>query len=129
MDSSRVAVVRAAIDCFNREDIPGVLELCDDDIELPDVINGIVVKGKPAVEGYWQRQFQVVDHSVMPGEIVEMGDAVIVVAYHQMYEPDAGPLGAGVTAVHRYTFRDERIAKMEFTGLDEIPASVRERLG
>lgn len=125
---NRVEVVRAAYDCFNREDVTRVLDLCDESIELPDVIHGTVLRGKPAVEQYWRQQFEVVDHSVVPGEIVEMGDAIVVVAYHQMYEPDGGPLGGGVTAVHRFTFRDHRIAKMEFTGVDEIPQSVRDRL-
>lgn len=128
MDSARVALVREAYECLNNADIPGLLELLDPDVEYPDVVHNTVLRGKVSVERHWERQLQVADHSAIPSEILEVGDAVLVVAYHQIYERDGGPLGQGVSAVQRVTFRGDRIARVEFTPMGEIPDYVIERL-
>jgi len=127
MESARVRVVRAAYDCFNSKDASGVLEFCDSDIEIPDPIHESVRRGKADVEQYWQHEFGLVDHVVSLGEIVEMGDQVVAVARHQMYNPDGSTLAEPVRAVHRFTFKGDKIAKMEYSGLDDVPDSVRER--
>lgn len=106
VESRRVAAVRASYECFNNRDIDGVLDLCVTDVEFPDVVND----------------------SVVLAEVVEMGDYVIVVAHHQVSDRNGGPLGSGITAVHRYSFKGDLIARMEWTGLDEVPQSVRVRL-
>ncbi len=129
MDSPRIAVVRAAYDCFNRRDIAGVLNLCHPDIELPDVLANSTLYGKVAIEQNWHQQLELVEHSVFPAEFVDMGDTIVVVARHEMYDRDGSPLGPGVMAVHRFTFRDDRIARMEYSGLDDVPEPVRARLG
>ena len=130
MQSQRVSAVRAAYDCFNAKDVDGVLDLCDPDIEIPDVLHDSVRKGREEVERYWRHEFAVVDHTVALGEIVEMGDTVVAVVRHQMYQSDGRtPLGDPVTAVHRFTFRGDRIVKMEYSGLDEVPEAVRQKLG
>ncbi len=128
MDSQKVALVRAAYDRVNNEDIAGLLELLDPDVEFPDVIHNTVLRGRESVERYWQDQILAAEHSAVPSEILELGEAVIVVAYHQIYERNGGPLGPGMSAVQRVTFRGDLIAKVEFTPLGEIPDHVRERL-
>lgn len=128
MESERVAVVRASYACFNAKDISGVLDLCVPDVEFPDVVNHTVLRGRAAIEGSFLHQFSAIDHHVSVSEVVEMGDHVMVVAHHQVYLPDGGPLGPGMSAVHRYSFQGNLIARMEWTGLDEVPEEVRERL-
>jgi hypothetical protein len=76
----------------------------------------------------WRGQFRLVEHTVLPGEIVDMGDIVVAVAHHQLYEPNHGPLGPGVTVVHRLSFRNGLISRLEVTPIDEVPEEVRARL-
>lgn len=130
MESERVVLVREAYHRFNDGNVSGVLELFDADVEMPDVLHGTTLRGTEALREYWEQQFELVDHSIMASEIVEVGDAVLVVAFHQLYDRDGGgPLGRGVAAVHRLTFRGDRIASIEYTGVDEIPERVQQRLG
>ena len=129
MDSARVALVREAYDRFNDADISGVLALLDADVEMPDILNGGTLRGTDVLRRYWEQQFALVDHAIMTSEIVEVGDAVIVVAFHQLYDREgSGPLGRGVAAVHRFTFRDGLIGSIEYTGVDEVPEQVQRRL-
>jgi ketosteroid isomerase-like protein len=129
VESTRVALVRAAYDRFNDADISGILDLLDTDVEMPDILHGTTLRGIEAIRGYWEQQFALVDHSIMASEIVEVGDAVIVVAFHEVYDREGGQsLGRGVAAVHRLTFRGDRIASIEYTGVDEVPDQVRQRL-
>ena len=129
MDSTRVALVREVYDRFNNADIGGVLDLLDADVEMPDVLHGTVLRGTDSLRRYWEQQFELVDHSIMASDVVEVGDAVLVVAFHQVYDREGGgPLGRGVAAVHRLTFRGDRILSIEYTGVDEVPEQVRQRL-
>jgi ketosteroid isomerase-like protein len=126
--SPRLALVQEAYERFNDGDIAGVLDLLDPEVELPDVIHNEVLRGREAVKQNWERQFAIADHSAIAGSVMDAGSAVLVVVYHQLYEKAGGPIGHGVAAVHRLTFRGDLIAKMEFTGLDRIPESVRQLL-
>ncbi len=129
MGSDRVALVRAAYERFNEGDIGGVLDLMDPDIEMPDVTTGTTLHGRESVQASWQRQFELAEHSITASEVTEVGDAVIVAAYHQIYDTGGGPMGSGVAAVHRLTFSGGLITKFELTLLDPVPARVRDRLG
>ena len=129
METDRVAMVRAAYERFNEGDILGVLELMDPDVEMPDVTDGSTLRGRESIRSNWQRQFELAEHSITASEITEVGDAVIVAAYHQIYDTRGGPMASGVAAVHRLTFKDGLITKFELTLLDPVPDKVRERLG
>ncbi len=103
------------------------MELFDDEIEMTDPITRSIRCGKDTVAQGFQRSLGAV-HSIVLSEIVEMGDTVLVVAHHDFYDRELGRLGEGVSEVHRFTLRGDRIAKLEVTTFDEIPAEVRERL-
>lgn len=123
-----MALTRAAYERLNEGDIPGMLELLVPDVEYPDVVHDTVLKGRESVERHWAELLERADHSARPGEFLELGDAVVVVVYHQAYEKNGAALGPGVPAVHRVTFRDDLIARVEFSALDEIPEQVLARL-
>jgi len=123
-----VTVVRSAYGCFNDEDISGLLELLDPDVELPDILHESVLRGREELRQFFQDQFEVVHHSMFASEIIEVGDAVVAAAMHQIYDRAGVPLGSGVTAVHRFTFREDLIVRVEFSALDDIPDAVRDRL-
>ena len=129
MESARVAIVREAYERFNNADVGGLVDLLDPDVEIPDVLNGSVFHGKEAIRRYWERQFELVDSSLLVREIVEIGDAVLVVVFQEVHDRDSGaPLGQGVVAVHRLTFRGNHISAIEYTGVDEVPELLRQRL-
>jgi len=127
MGSHRSDLVREGYKYVHEEDGDKLLELFDDDIEMTDPIAQTVIYGKEAVAQLWQRSLGAV-HSILPGEFVETGDVVLVVAHHDFYDRELTRLGEGVSEIHRFTFRGDRIAKLEVTTFDEIPADVRERL-
>lgn len=129
MESSRVVLVREAYDRFNDADISGLIDLLDPDVELPDVLSGGTIRGTEAIRQYWEREFELVEPSILASEIVEVGDAVLVVVFQEIHERGSGQrLGQGVAAVHRVTFRGDRIAAIEYTGVDDVPEQVRQRL-
>lgn len=120
--------MRSAYQHFNDQDFEGVLELLDADVEWPDAVNDSVLYGRNAVRAYWERHFEVAVPTEILGEVVEIGDAIVAVAYRQVYERQGGgPFGPPAVVVHRFTFRGDRVARMEMTPLDETPDYVRER--
>ncbi len=125
--TTRADVVRTDYQRFNEQDFEGVLELFDADVEWPDAFDDSALSGRNAVRAYWERYFEVAVPTEILGEVVEIGDAVVAVAYRQVYERAGGAFGPPAVVVHRFTFRDERIARMELTALDETPDYVRER--
>lgn len=125
--TTRADVVRSAYQRFNEQDFEGVLELFDADVEWPDAVNDSVLYGTNAVRAYWARHFEVAVPTEILGEVVEIGDAVVAVAYRQVYERAGGTFGPPAVVVHRFSFRGERIARMEITALDDTPDYVVER--
>jgi hypothetical protein len=128
MKVDRVALVRAAYERFNEGDISGVMEYFDDEVEFPDIVHDVTLSTRDEVQRYFESQFQVGDHAARPLEVMEIGDAIIVVTYHQAYERNGRPMGPGISAVQRLTFRGDRIATVDFTPLDAIPEDVLARL-
>ncbi len=127
MSSRQIDMIREGYKFVYEEDGDKLLELFDDEIEMTDPINRTIVRGKEAMAQLWLRSLGAV-HSIVPGEFVETGDVVLVVAHHDFYDRELTRLGEGVSEIHRFTFRGDRIAKLEVTTFDEIPADVRERL-
>ena len=129
MESARVALVRDAYRRFNKSDITALLDLLDPDVELPDPLSGRKLRGVDEAREYWEREFALVEPTLLVSEIVEIGDALLVVVFQELYDRESGKLlGHGVTAVHRVTFRGDRIASIEYTGIDEVPEQIRQRL-
>lgn len=128
MESPRVSVTRAAYERLNDGDIAGMLELLVPDVEYPDVVHDTVLRGRESVQRHWADLLERADHSARPGEFIEVGEAVIVVVYHQAYEKNGAALGPGVPAVHRVTFEGDLIARVEFSAMEEIPEQVLARL-
>lgn len=124
-----MTLVRDAYRRFNDGDISGLLDLLDDDVELPDVLNGTKLRGIDAVRQYWEHEFELVEPALFVSDIVEIGDALLLVVVQEVYDrATRNRLGPGVKAVHRVTFRGDRIASIEYTGVDEVPEQLRQRL-
>lgn len=126
-EEGRVAALRAAYESFNRQDLTDVLALLTDDVLWPDVVNDTTLVGKEAVRAYFERVFAVAGMRVTVGELITMGDAVLVTTYQRFSELDGKPLGSPRTVVNRFTFRGELVSRMDVTSADDIPDEVRRR--
>ena len=126
MDSSRVATIRAGYEYFEKGDTDRLGRLFHDDAIVTDPIHNTLLKGRKAVERLWHRSLAAV-HSLVLGDMVESGETVVVSVHHDFYA-DRGRLGPGVSEIHRFVFRDDRIARLEITTLDEFPDEVRSLL-
>lgn len=125
-DSVRIGLIRDGYRAFNEEDLPSLLDLLADDAEVADAVSGEFVRGRDAVAQLWHRT-QSVAHSVTPGAIMEFGDQVVAVVHHDFYERKRGLLG-GVDEVHRFTFRGDRVVKLEVSTFGELSQDVRDLL-
>lgn len=130
MERTRADIAREAYDRFNDGDVSGIVALLDADVEIPDVLHGTTLRGTEEVQRYWEWQFELVDSRILVGEIVEIGNALHIVVHQELRDRESGQLiGGSVVAVHRMTFRGDRIASIGYRDIDEIPESLKERLG
>jgi len=125
--SERVARIRAGYERFNEQDLDGLLELCTEDVEWPDVVNGKVLHGADEVRDYFSRIFTVATPLVTVGDVIEIGDAVIATIYQQFYDHEGRLLGDPRVVVNRYSFVDGLVSGMTLTSQDDIPTEVRRR--
>ena len=124
MTKDRIALVRSAYERYNNRDLDGALELLDPHVSWPDVVNGTVMVGRPAVRRYWNGHFLRVSPTVVPEDLYEVGDAVIAIVRQQVRDLDGNPIGASSVAAHKLTFRGELIIRMEIT-VEAFPEEVQ----
>jgi ketosteroid isomerase-like protein len=125
--TSRVELIREGYRSFNEEDLPRLLDLLTDDAEVADPLHDTFVRGREAITQLWERT-QSTAHSVLLGAVMEIGDSVIAVVHHDFYDRETGLLGPGLEEVHRFTFRGDRVVKLEVSTFGELSREVRDRL-
>ncbi|HMK63074.1 MAG TPA: nuclear transport factor 2 family protein [Acidimicrobiales bacterium] len=126
---NRSDIVRAAYQRFNEGDFDGALDLCDPDIEFRDVIgHDGTVSGREAVRRRWAERFSHAHITVTVGEVSEMGDAVVAAVCCQVYGPTGEPVGPPVLVTDHFSFRDDRILRVESTVFDGVPEEVKDFL-
>jgi ketosteroid isomerase-like protein len=108
----REDLVRDLYASFNARDIEAVIAHLDPDVDWPNAWEGGRLKGHDAVREYWTRQFAAIDGRVEPIAIVEDGDTATVTVHQTVRDLD-GQLQDDRKVTHTYTFRDERIVKMD----------------
>ena len=125
---NRVEVVRAGYERFNDKDFEGTLRFFDEDAELYDAfLPGDIVRGKPAIFRLWQGRFgTAASVGAVLGDMFESGDDVVAVVSYQAYDPSAAHVGDPVIVVQRFTFRGDRVVRMESRILDEIPPQLKD---
>ena len=126
-EGDRLEKLRGAYESFNRQDLQSVLAVLTDDVSWPDVVNDGLLHGKQEVREYFERVFSFATMQVTIGDLIPIGDAVLVTAYQQFYDLDGKQLGQPRTVVNRFTFRGDLVARMEVTAHDDIPEEVRRR--
>jgi ketosteroid isomerase-like protein len=112
MPDQKVALVREAYDAFNRREIDSALERMVPEVEWPNVLEQVTIRGHGAVREYWAGQFEQIDPRVEPEEFLEAGDRLVVVV-HQVVRDTRGELLADRRVCHVYAFRDGKISRMD----------------
>src|SRR5438552_15670013 len=112
MLDQNVALVREAYDAFNRRDIDSALEMMAPDVEWPNVLEQVTIRGHRAVREYWTGQFEQIDPRVEPEDFLKAGDRLIVVV-HQVVRDANGELLADRRVCHVYAFRNGKISRMD----------------
>ena len=123
---TRSDVVRTAYQRFNEKDFDGVLDLCDPDIELRDLLNkGGRAYGRAAVRERFAERFSAATVRVTITDLMEAGNTVIAVVCCQIYDSAGNRVGPAVVVTDHFRFRDDRILQVETTQFEELPEEVR----
>ena len=107
-------LIRDLYASFNARDIEAVIAHLDPEVDWPNAWEGGRLRGHEAVREYWTRQFAAIDGRVEPTEIVEDGERVVVTVHQTVRDLD-GQLQDDRIVTHTYTFREERIVRMDVT--------------
>jgi ketosteroid isomerase-like protein len=122
---NRSDIVRTAYQRFNDRDFEGVLDLCDPQIEFRDLLSDDgTAFGREAVRRRWRERFSDASASVTIGNLAEVGDAVIASVCYQAYTPAGVPIGPPFLAADRFSFRGNRILRVDATKLTNVPDEV-----
>jgi len=122
----RTEIVRAAYQRFNEEDFEGALDLCDPEIEFRDLIGKQgPACGREAVRRRWAERFSDAQIKVTVGNVVEMGDTVIASVACHVYGSDGKPVGPYVVVTDHFSFRDNRILRIESTVSNGVPDEIK----
>jgi len=113
-------LIRDLYASFNARDIEAVIAHLADDVDWPNAWEGGRLHGHDAVRDYWTRQFAAIDGHVEPTAIVADGDTVAVTVHQSVRDLD-GELQDDRTVTHSYTFRRDKIVRMDVTEPEERP--------
>ena len=117
--TERAAILHRAYKLFNDRDVDALLSMMTDDVEWPDVTNGVVLHGKEALRLYWEGQFMATDPRVRPIAFIPAGDDLVAVVTQRNLDHQ-GQVLMPTLVFHRYTFYDERVCRMVvFSDRDE----------
>jgi ketosteroid isomerase-like protein len=106
-------LIRRLYAAFNARDIDAVLEHLDPDVDWPNAWEGGRVRGHDAVREYWTRQWQAIDGQVEPTAVTTQPDGSTAVDVHQVVRDLASGAIDERDVVHRYTFRDDKVVRMD----------------
>jgi ketosteroid isomerase-like protein len=111
-DQRGAALIHAGYAAFNCRDIEAALLAMTLDVEWANGWEGGYVHGHDGVRDYWSRQWQQLDPTVTPIDVVASEDQLVVLVDQTVRQPDGTELSAG-TVRHVYTLRDGLIARMD----------------
>ena len=94
---------------YNRRDLGPVLDSLSDSVFWPNTLEGGQIAGKPALEDYWRRQFQVIQVEVVPLSFEHMPDGRLVVRVNQTVSNQAGQPWSESVVRHVFRFEESGI--------------------
>jgi len=126
---NKMDIVRAAYQRFNEKDFDGALDLCDPDIEFRDLLtrDGRAY-GRAAVRERFAERFSAATVHVTVADVLEVGSTVVAVVCCQVYDSAGIAVGPQVIVTDNFSFRGDRILRVETTQFEEVPEEVRKVL-
>jgi hypothetical protein len=113
MTTDMQEVLRRAYAAFNDRDVEAAVALMSHDVAWPDATGGGFVHGRDGVRRHWREQFDASDPHIEPTGFVDLPDGRVGVTVRQVVRSlDGNPI-ADERLLHAYSFRDERIHRME----------------
>ncbi|MBP2551809.1 ketosteroid isomerase-like protein [Neorhizobium galegae] len=106
---------------FNAQDIDGVLESLDENVEWANAMEGGHEHGHEAVKAYWTRQFAMVRPVVTPKDYSQSHSGDVVVQVEQrIYDLDGRPLEGeqehelrNRTVQHTFRMKDGKVVRFD----------------
>ena len=131
MSEENVELVRRSVEAYGRGDTELFFEMFDPAIEwhgTPEAVVGSAAHGVDGVHQYlaqWQELWD--EHSLEPIEIIDAGQAVVVVIHEQARGHSSG-IGVDRTFAGVYTFGGTKVVRAEhFTSKDEALKAAQSR--
>src|SRR5437588_953180 len=106
-------LLRRTYAAFNARDVDAVLATLHDDVDWPNVTDGVRVHGHDEVRAYWTRQFETIDPQVEPWGMDVDPEGRVVVDVHQVVRAKDGALLDDRMVKHVYTMRDGLVERMD----------------
>jgi len=113
MTADRQEVLKRAYAAFNDRDVEAAVALMSQDVAWPDATDGGFVHGHDGVRRHWREQFEASDPHIEPTGFVDLPDGRVGVTVHQVVRSLDGDPIADDRLLHGYSFKDERIHRME----------------
>lgn len=77
-----------------------MIALLDPDVEMHDSLHNTALHGRDAVERIWRQRLALAEYVVVPLEVIDVGDTVVLITHSLRYERDGGPVGDGVSTAN-----------------------------
>jgi ketosteroid isomerase-like protein len=107
-------ILGKAYRAFNARDVEAAVALMDEDVDWPNAWEGGRVKGRDAVRGYWQRQFESISSEVVPERFEHHPNGEVTVLVHQVvHDAESGAKLSEGQVRHRYRIEDGLIVRMD----------------
>jgi hypothetical protein len=102
------------------------LTLFDPDAEAADLLRtGEVMRGREAILRAWTARFDEAHAEAIVADVIEIDDTVLAAICFQTYTPEFAAVGAPFVVASRFTFREDRIVRLEHTPFNEIRDDVK----
>jgi ketosteroid isomerase-like protein len=112
-DPATQALLEGLYERFNARDADAILASLAPDVEWPNGWEGGYVHGRDAVRDYWTRQWQAIDPTVTPVDVVTRPDGRVDVTVRQVVRSLAGDVLDEATVHHIYRLRAGLVEHME----------------
>ncbi len=107
------AILDRFYDAYQRQDLPAILDLVDNQINWPDAWEGGRVVGRRAFTDYMRRQFNAVHPLIVATHFEDLPDGKVRVEVHQSIEDREGNILVETEVSHIFTFVDHLIVRVD----------------
>ena len=108
------AVMLAAYKSYNERDLDALLPLMCEDVNWANALTGDRIRGREEMRRIWELQWTSLSVRTEPIRIYEEPDGKTVVLVREILHEAGGQLLMDQEMEHVFTWRDGRVARMDF---------------